>query len=368
MTNPGKINNNSRKKRILIAPLDWGLGHATRCIPLIKMLIKYGAEPLIAAEEPISSLLKKEFPNLVILRLKGYRISYSRNKNFFFLKMLMQAPKIRATVINEKRWLDKMIIEHEIDAVISDNRFGLYSKKIPSVFITHQLEIKTSNKLLANQAQKINYKYINRFSECWVPDMEGPDNFAGQLSHPKQLPSIPVKYIGALSRCEKQPLKKEIELLVMISGPEPQRSIFENILLDQLEDTKDIVVLLRGLPATEQPLKLSNNNISVFNHLPAREINELILKAKLVIARCGYSTVMDLATLGQRAILVPTPGQTEQEYLAQYLREKKLFYSVEQEHFSLKNEMENERVSEFKPGNIPITINEDVIVEWLKKI
>ncbi len=366
--NVEKINNLPRKRRILLSPLDWGLGHATRCIPLISLLNKQNIEVIVAGEGAFISLLKKEFPGIVILPLKGYRVSYSRYKNRFFFKILLQLPKIVAAIIYEKRWLRRAVAEFNPIAIISDNRFGFCTKKTPCIFITHQLFIHTGHPLIDRIAQKINYEYINKFDECWVPDIAGGHNLAGELSHPRILPQTPVKYLGILSRFKKIPVQKDIELLIMISGPEPQRSIFENILLAQTRNSEDKVVVIRGLPGETDTLPSENKYISIFNHLPANELNELIQRSNLVIARCGYSTIMDLAVLNQQAILVPTPGQPEQEYLARYLKEKKLCYTTLQENFSLIQEMEHVKKFGFSfPGISPV-INEDIIMDWLQKL
>ncbi|MEO6668935.1 MAG: glycosyltransferase [Ferruginibacter sp.] len=366
--NVGKINKKVHKKKILLAPLDWGLGHATRCVPLIKLLISSGAEVIIAAEGPVASLLKKEFPACVILRLKGYKIRYSSSKTFFFLKMFTQFPKVISVMKYEKEWLNHIIADHEIDGVISDNRFGFYTNKIPCVFITHQLFIQTGNKVLDKLAQKINYKYINKFDDCWVADGAGTNNLAGALSHPGKLPATPVKYLGILSRCEKLQVEKNIDLLLMISGPEPQRSIFEKVLLPQLEQIKGSVVFLRGMPLAKDELLTVNKNVTIYNHVPAASLNKMIQESKLVVARCGYSTIMDLAVLNQRAILIPTPGQTEQEYLAGYLKEKNLFYTVKQEGFCLEKEIENVNKFEFAAtGSIP-RLNERIVIDWLRNL
>jgi uncharacterized protein (TIGR00661 family) len=368
LTNIEKNNKKTGKLRILVAPLDWGLGHATRCIPLIKLLVKRNAEVMVACEGHIASLLVKEFPEIVILPLKGYQITYSSGQKNFLLKLLTQIPRIIKTIKYEHKWLDKIIYSHQIDGVITDNRFGLYSKKVPCVFITHQLCIQTGNSWLNGIAQKINYRYINRFTACWVPDLEGEKNIAGKLSHPKYLPKIPVQYLGILSRCEKGDFKKDIDLLIMISGPEPQRSIFEKMLLAQLENIKQSIVFLRGLPEENSILTSNNNQVKIINHLPAKEINELIQKAELVLARCGYSTIMDLIALKQKAILIPTPGQTEQEYLAKYLQEKQLFYTVDQENFSLQKEVEQFKKSRLNENNLRTSMNETVVQEWLSMI
>ena len=333
------INKPHTKKRVLISPLDWGLGHATRCVPVIRELLHQDCEVLIAAEKDGAALLQKEFPALQILPLAGYRVSYSKKKAFFFLKMMLQFPKVKQAIKREQLWLDKVITEQKIDLVVSDNRYGLWSNKVPCVFITHQLFIKTGAAFSERIAQKINYRYINKFSACWVPDAAGEHSLAGKLSHPDKLPETPVKYIGALSRLEKKDAVKNIDLLVLLSGPEPQRTALEGLLLPQMDDSIGKIVLIRGLPRGGNKLPLQNENITVYDHLPATELNNLMAATKLVICRSGYSTVMDLAALQQKAILIATPGQGEQEYLSNYLSGKNYCIAAEQSRLVLKDLM-----------------------------
>jgi len=181
-----KINIPAGKSRILIAPLDWGLGHATRCIPIINELLANNCEVLVAAENGTKSLLQKEFPQLVFLPLAGYRIKYSYQRSLFPLKILLQSPGLIYSICKEHHWLKKTVKTYNIDAVISDNRFGLFHSSIPSVYITHQLLIKTGNNFGEKIAQKIHYWFIKKYSICWVPDFEGDNNIAGELSHPKK--------------------------------------------------------------------------------------------------------------------------------------------------------------------------------------
>lgn len=337
------------KKRVLVAPLDWGLGHATRCIPVIKMLLQNNFEVFIAAQNACAQLLKKEFPFLKIVPLPGYNISYSDNKKTFLIKMLSQFPSIKKTIKKENKWLERVRKEYKLDIVISDNRFGLYHPKIHSIFITHQLHIKAGNFFIEWLAQKINYYFINKYNECWIPDEAGLEGLAGELSHPKKMPFTSVKYIGILSRLKKATHKKNIDLLVMLSGPEPQRSIFENILLPQMMPLKISMVLVRGLPAEDNKLAHENNYLNIYNHLPAEELNEIMLSAKTIVARSGYSTIMDLATLQQNAMLVATPGQTEQEYLAAFLSNKNYFISANQQGFNLVQAMNDVAKANMEP-------------------
>jgi len=365
--NVKKINNHAQSIKILVAPLDWGLGHATRCIPIIYTLIKAGATVLLAGEGSIENLLRKEFPTLIFLPLKGYHIRYARHKKQFLSKLLRQTPRISKTIYYEQQWLDKVVKEHEIDAVISDNRFGLHHPGIASIYITHQLTIETGIKWLNPLTQKIHYRFINRFSQCWVPDAAGPVNLAGRLSHPIKLPHIPVKYLGSLSRFEKTVETKNIPLLVVLSGPEPQRSIFENLILNQLMLYKGKVVLVRGLPL-EQATPATTANVSIYNHLPAEALCKLVLQSEMVLARAGYSSIMDLAKLQQKAILVPTPGQAEQEYLADYLSDEGLFYSCSQEQFNLKDALTGAADFYARQSPVAIKYHENVVTEWLEGV
>jgi uncharacterized protein (TIGR00661 family) len=366
--NVEKINKISHKPRVLLAPLDWGLGHATRCIPIINVLNEHNIEVIIAAKGPVAELLQNEYPDLLFLPLSGYNIKYSRNSRFFFLKMMLQFPRILAAVYHEKKWLKKMIGLHRIDAVISDNRFGLHHSNTPCIYVTHQLYIQTGNRFLNKIAQKINYYFINKFDECWVPDVDGPNNLAGKLSQPGHFPGKPVKYLGILSRFKKITTSKKYDLLVLLSGPEPQRTIFENILLAQLKNIDGRIVLVRGLPGNGSKIFAANNNLVIHDHLPAHELNELIQQSENIIARCGYSTVMDLLTLQQKAILVPTPGQTEQEYLANYLLENKIFLTCPQERFSIKQMLEEARHFNFVQINNKESSCKEVIIDWLGKL
>jgi uncharacterized protein (TIGR00661 family) len=321
-------------KKLLVAPLDWGLGHATRCVPIIRDLLNNNCEVWLAGEGAQEKLLREEFSALPFLPLKGYRIRYS--KKGLSSTLLLQVPSILRSIKEENNWLKEQVEKHAFDAVISDNRYGLYHEKVFSVFITHQLRIKTPlGKLSEDILQKWNYKLISKFNESWIPDEEGENNLAGDLSHPVKLPSIPVKYIGALSRFKKLDIDKvKDHLLIILSGPEPQRTIFENKIVDEIINHPGSATIVRGLPG-EKNILPSTNTIHFYNHLTAHDLNEEMMKAEFVISRSGYSTVMDIAALQKKIILIPTPGQTEQEYLADHLMKKHFAMCVAQKDFSL---------------------------------
>lgn len=324
------------KPRILIAPLDWGLGHATRCIPIIRELLVQGCDVWIATEGAQEALLKAEFPELPFLNLPGYKISYSKTARGLLWKMIQQGPKMRRAIQLEHNWLKKVITEYGIDAVISDNRYGLHTASVPCAFITHQLTIKSPlGKWTERILQKRNYKYINRFTECWVPDTEGEYNLAGELSHPEKKPVVPVYYIGLLSRCWKQEItEKKNHILIVLSGPEPQRTIVEEKIINDISSYNCTATIVRGLPGLSSLIP-STNMIQIHNHLTAEQLTKEMQEAEYVISRSGYSTVMDVVALQKKSILIPTPGQTEQEYLGKYLMANKIAISIHQHEFSL---------------------------------
>jgi uncharacterized protein (TIGR00661 family) len=263
-------------------------------------------------------------------------LKYGKKRWGTIVRIILQTPKILIRINNEKNWLNIFLKSQPVDCIISDNRFGLYARTIPSVFITHQLYIKTGlGKVTDRLVQWLNYRRINRFSSCWVPDHKGTKTLAGKLSNPDTLPTIPVQYLGGLSRLKIcSTTTNPIQLLVILSGPEPQRSIFENLLLKELEQQRGKTVLVRGLPGEGEAVQVKNN-VTIYNHAPAGLLNELMCNAELVISRSGYTTVMDLLKLGKKSILVPTPGQAEQEYVAIHLHKEQLAYTVSQAHFNL---------------------------------
>src|SRR4030095_2442531 len=337
-------------KKLLVAPLDWGLGHATRCVPVIRDLLNNNCELWLAGEGRQEKLLREEFPSLPFLPLKGYRIKYG--KSGLAGKIFLQIPSILRSIKEENKWLKEQVSKYGFEAVISDNRYGLYHEKIFSVFITHQLCIKSSfGKWSEKILQQWNYKFIKRFHECWVPDEEGENNLAGKLSHPKTFPDILVKYIGALSRFSSFSTLGnggiKNHLLIILSGPEPQRTILENKVIDQIVNYPGTATIVRGLPG-ERNIIPSTNTIHFYNHLSSEELNREALKAEFVISRSGYSTVMDIAALQKKSILISTPGQTEQEYLADHLMKKQFAFCVNQNSFSLLKNVEEARNFEYR--------------------
>jgi len=352
-------------KRVLVAPLDWGLGHATRCIPIINTLKINGIDVLLAGEGPSLEILVKIFPGTPVLPLEGYRVRYSRNRALFLPKLFAQSIRIKKRIKKEHTWLRWAIDTYAIDAVISDNRFGLWSSRIPSVFITHQLQIKTGFKLLDLLATPINYRFIKKFSACWVADVSENENLAGDLSHPKGRVPFPYQYIALLSRFCYSEAEKKGTILFMLSGPEPARTSFENRILQQASQIPKPMILIRGLPGERALPKNIPDNLTVFNHAEPSELSRMIAGSEMLVCRAGYSTLMDLCALKKQAVIIPTPGQTEQEYLAKYLHQKKLFMRVEEKHFTKEQIKEALEVFPFSNNWPRAGLNEGLVLEFI---
>ncbi|MBX2965973.1 MAG: hypothetical protein KF845_07490 [Cyclobacteriaceae bacterium] len=312
-------------KRVLVTPLDWGLGHATRCIPVINEFLKQKCEVQIAGSGSALLLLQEEFPGLKFHELVSYNTQYSSWLPFM-MKLVLQMPKFLLVVKKEHRQVGKIIEQEKIDIIVSDSRYGCYADSIPSVLINHQLNIIVSCTWLQSMVNYWNHKTINRFTQCWVPDFS--NGITGKLTSPS--PTKKVKYIGMLSRFEKKHVERKYNVLALISGPETQRTIFEEKLRNQLKHSSLTWFIVRGIPG-----KSERNEINEANHLPVNELNEVIESSEIVICRPGYTTVMDLWKLEKKVIFIPTPGQTEQEYLADELMKRKIAYAVSQDKFYL---------------------------------
>jgi UDP:flavonoid glycosyltransferase YjiC (YdhE family) len=339
--------------KVLVAPLDWGLGHATRCIPVIRALEAAGCMVWLAADGRQRHLLESEFPHLQVLLLPGYNISYAGRFNFLLLAS--QVPGILHSIRSENLWLKEMQAKHGFELIISDNRYGLYHPEVVSVLITHQLQLHLAAPwgIFAGAARQMIYRLINRFSLCWVPDAtDATASLSGKLGHPASMPGVPVRYTGWLTRFgkgTKLPAQPTPYILVVLSGPEPQRTLLEKILINQLSDVPVPTILVRGLPG-ESAKPVVPSHFEVHNHLPANELEALMQHCKVLIARPGYSTVMDAFALGVRCIFVPTPGQTEQEYLGERL--KKSGQAVVYNQDSLKLEKALIQANKLQPQNL----------------
>mgnify|MGYP006194365647 CR=1 FL=1 len=350
------------KKRILVTPLNWGLGHATRCIPIIHELLKQGAEVIIAADQLPLHLLRTEFPDLEFVTFPGLEIKYKSNTSLVF-NMALQANKFYKAFAEEHLVLKKVVENYAIDAVISDNRYGAYSDVIPSILITHQVFL--SLPIGEIVMEKVIKKYLSKFDECWIPDFEGAKNLSGLLSHKKSLPKN-YHFIGPLSRFAWQGDQKHVikrKLMVVLSGPEPNRSDLEEKLFDELQNVDFDVLMVRG-SLKELQIQDYNPHLKVEPVLTSAQLYKEMSSSELILCRSGYSSIMDLAALGKKAILIPTKGQTEQEYLAEKLKEEKVFYAVDEKDLNLQKALQESK----KYSGLQLQFDNTLLLERLKKL
>lgn len=311
----------------MIAPLNWGLGHASRCIPLIERLQSEGHEVVLGGDGESLTLLRKHFPGLSVLPLASLDLRYGKGNRQVWA-MIRSLPKIVRSAISDHRMLADYLRYEQIDQVISDNRFGLYSEKTRSVYITHQLTVALPRpwQWLEPIVSRWHRKIISRYDACWIPDMEcrkdGVQGLAGRLSHPDILPKN-AEYVGTLSRFAGKEYQLDItySVVAILSGLEPQRSVLENEIINRYENSDEAVLVVRGR-MQGPPTVVKHRNITIIPWLDDKHTASYLLGAKVIICRSGYSSIMDMYALGvmHKVEWHPTPGQPEQEYLAEYLK------------------------------------------------
>ncbi len=324
--------------------LDWGLGHATRSIPIIDCLLLHGNEIIIGSNGRALFLLKENYPNLKFFELPDYNIKYFTQN--MLVNMAFQWYKMPFAIWKEHNLIGKIIQKNDVDLIISDNRYGCYQSKIPSVIITHQLNIKSGHKITDFMVQKINHYWLKNFNQIWIPDLPNSE-ISGDLSKNAKFENI--FFLGPISRMkyQKRPFKRD--LIVILSGPEPQRTHFETKIIQQIAKTDYSALIVGGKTESFYKQQLSEN-IDYISFLGRNALNDAILASQYVIARSGYTTLLDLYVLGKKALLIPTPGQTEQEYLAQNLMKKKIFPFQNQGEINIKQALdEMDSFSGFTP-------------------
>jgi uncharacterized protein (TIGR00661 family) len=334
------------KKNILIAPLNWGLGHATRCIPIINELINNGFIPIIASDGAALDLLQKEFPMVQTLLLPSYSIKYPKNAFFFKWKLLLNLPRLLYAIFLERKLVRKWVTEYKIDGIISDNRFGVCSKKVPSVYITHQLNVLSGNTTAISSF--LHQKVISKFTVCWVPDSFENPNLTGKLGHLSNT-HLKIKHIGFLSRFEKKVLPIKFDLMILLSGPEPQRSLLENQLKAAITSYTGTVIFVEGILESEQKNK-QIGNVLYHNYMNTKQLETAINQSKLILCRSGYTSIMDLTKLEKKAFFIPTPGQFEQEYLAEKMHDQGLAPYCKQSDFDFTKLVETQK---YRPLQLP---------------
>lgn len=329
------------------------MGHAARCVPIINALINANYQPVLASDGEALLLLQREFPLLKCYKLPSYHIKYAKNGKYLLLTLFFQIPSIIRAVKKEHCKVAQIAQKEGINGIISDNRFGVYHRSIPSVYITHQLQVLSG--IFTFFSTRIHQKIINNFDVCWVPDIEKEPNFSGKLGHVKNF-KMAVKYIGILSRFKVKETEIKYDLLVLLSGPEPQRTLLENKLLHQLKSFKGKVIFVRGIVSGSSEFK-EMENIKIVDFLGSVDLEHVILQSKVILARSGYSTIMDLAMLGKKAFFIPTPGQFEQLYLAEIMQQNNMAPYEFQEKFRLDNLNEIHNFKGFEKVNATVDLD-----------
>jgi hypothetical protein len=323
---------------VLVSPLNWGLGHAMRDIPVIRTLHAHGHEVTIAACGNALAVLRQEFPDAPTIEYPDYPVPFSSG-HLFVPRFCACLPFMLKAVAREHATLDAILAKDHYDLVISDNRLGVFSSQVPSIFISHQLHyhlplLYWPAEILAIPANMFLHEQYNRII---VPDNPpGPLSLAGKLSRPQtDVARDRVFFSGILSGTSQMACTQDLDYLVIISGPEPQRTILEKIILARIGELNGSGVVLLGNPQGSKAA-FRRGDWTCIPYVPTEVKAELMNRAKCVICRSGYTTLMELAELGKtRALLIPTPGQTEQEYLSWYYREKGWFHSEAQDKLDL---------------------------------
>jgi len=314
--------------KVILAPLNWGLGHATRCMPIIQYLLENNCQVVLASDGNALEFLKKEFPNVKTYELPAYNILYKQKK--IEHSMLLQAPKILKAILAENKQAKDIISQEKPDLIISDNRLGFRSDNVRSVYITHQIKLISQTQLFSQLGSKLHKNYIEKFDECWVPDIEG-SILSGEMSTPEI--KIKKRFLGCLSRLKKESteVKKIYDCIAILSGPEPQRTKLQELLIPILSKRKKRTLLVRGV-VEDRTVPEQEGNLELKNYMLTEELQKAIAHSEKIICRSGYSSVMDLQRLDRKAILIPTPGQSEQEYLAARANEQNRHLSLSQDN------------------------------------
>ncbi|NPA35245.1 MAG: glycosyltransferase [Chlorobi bacterium] len=324
-------------KTVLVSPLNWGLGHATRMIPVINALKQNGHKVIIASYGKSGRLLEKEFPDCINIRLKGFTPGYSLTHTQTFSLFLQILPFIYYKHY-EYRQTRKLVEKYNIDIIISDNRYGVRNRNTKSIIVTHQVSPVLNGflKIFEKPASYFISRWINKFDKCWVPDIASRPGLTGKLSDN----TFNLKNIvrtGILSRfrqCKYNQQNYHFKYIAIISGPEPWRQELEKNITSVFIKTKEPCIIVRGVPGQKNKSR-KTGNITIYDHCESSMLNNLICDSENIICRSGYSSVMDLVTLRRNALLIPTPGQPEQEYLARHLNTYYGFKTIEQK--KLKN-------------------------------
>ena len=350
--NPGKL---------FYAVLNMGLGHASRSLPILREFIQKEWNVLLGSNGRALEFLRNELPEIPFVETPQYNIEYSQN-GFMAPKLLAQAPRLLKKIDEEQAFCQKIVSDFEPDLIFSDHCYGMYHRRVASYFLSHQIffELPRGFNLFSGAAAKFNLKFHEKYSKVIIPDFPSENGglISGKLSRLPAQNAQKYFYGGPLSSIPKLDCEESIDLLVSISGPEPQRTVFEKKILDQIDYIPGKKVVVLGKSESLALLK-DEPGLKVYSHVPREKMITLFNCADLIVSRPGYSTLMELAETGKQALLVPTPGQTEQLYLAEHIMKKRWFYCVPQDDLFLSRDAQHAKnyAGLFKPDVTQWSVN-----------
>ncbi|MCF7861519.1 hypothetical protein K9M79_04715 [Candidatus Woesearchaeota archaeon] len=348
--------------KILYACNSIGLGHATRSMPLIESLIEKKHEVHILSHFRSLAYLKDYFKKNVkkYYDVPDYSIEKIFNKEkFSVLNMMIKTPTLITDFKREHKEFLKIHREENFDRVVTDSRYGIYGPGADCFLFAHHIKfsLEFSPYITERFTEGFYYTMQNRFKNILIPDFEEDGGVGGGLCHDfRYLSKEKVKYLGITSMIRKEKVKEDIDYFISISGPEPQRTIFENKIMKGVHRLKGKVVITLGKPEITEVKR--RGNLTIYGCFDRKKQQEHMNRAKMVISRSGYTTLMELAELGKNALLVPTKGQPEQEYLSKYLMEKGIWYSVDQDHLDIPVDVE--KAKHYKGYKKPYSTKESV--------
>ena len=324
---------------VLVSPLNWGFGHAGRMIPVALELKRRGCEVIFAADVSLFEMAGRELPGIRLVEIPGLRIRYSRRLPQYIC-IFLQLPQIIASAFAEHRSLRRLVKEMNPSLIISDNRFGFYHRKVYSVYVTHQLRIPfpVLLRFMEPLAAWLHRMIIDRYDLCLVPDFPGDRNLSGRLSHGVRLPRN-IMYTGPLSRFDSYYEYEDAVgvtgnpyVCLILSGPEPQRTMLLEKASEAMHSIKSVILSTDAVPHN---FTEAHPEITFITAPDRATMRRIIASSSLVITRAGYTSVMELFLMGRGAVIIPTPGQTEQEYLGMHLNGKYGFNTLQQGELEL---------------------------------
>lgn len=339
---------------------NWGLGHAARSLVLIRALVARGDRVLILMQPgPGMRLLRDELGDACDFHpCQDIPVPLSRWRVLFYLGMTVSMPRLWWCFYREQRVTERLVAAHAIDLVVSDSRLGVWSRHVPSYVISHSLRQIIPGRIrwiecLVEWGQR---RLLRHYHKVLIPDLEPDGGLSGDLGHRCTLDwgADRLVYIGPLADVVRPGVREDVDFFFSISGAEPQRTLFEQQVLAALPHVHGRVIVTLGRPDQAGEVR-EVDGATVYGYLDREQQAEMLNRARLVVTRSGYTTLMELATLGKKALFVPTPGQSEQEYLARFHRRQGRIWSMSQQRLDVVRDLAR---AETTPGLMRVSASD----------